>query len=207
MSVQIRMHGLDSAEKYIREFPAASRQAKILAVNDTARYGARRGSEAIRKEVAFSRGYLGDASNSNSKLRITRLARGSDAEAIISAREVPTSLARFATGAASFGKRDRGPRVKVRAGGSSKQIKGGFFVKLRAGTGSDDAFNIGLAVRLKPGERVRNKRQMKSFGKGLYLLYAPSVAQVFDTVRDDIAEDVGVHLETEFLRQFERLTR
>lgn len=207
MSVQIKLRGIDTVEKYVSSFPTASRKAMPLAVNSTAKYGARRGSEAIRKQIAFNRSYLGDASNANSRLRITRLATGTDTEAVIAAREAPTSLARFATGVPTFGKRDRGPRVKVRAGGSSKPIKGGFFVKLRAGNGETDAFNVGLAVRLKAGEKVRNKRQMKAFGKGLYLLYGPSVAQGFDTVRDDIADDVGVYLEVEYLRQFERLTK
>jgi hypothetical protein len=206
MSVNVKLRGLEDLEKYFEGFPAASREAAKLAVNDAARYGARRGSEAIRREVAFSRTYIGDASNASARLRITRVAQGGDMEAVIGARSEPTSLARFASGTPTFGRRARGPRVKVKTSGPSKTIKGGFFMKLKRGDGSGDGFNIGLAIRLKPGERVRNKAQMKSIGKGLYLLYGPSVDQVFSTVREEIADDIASHMQIEFLRQFTRLT-
>lgn len=206
MTVQIKLRGLPDVEKYFSQIPAIAKEAARLTVNDGAKWGARRASEAIRAQVAFSRTYIGDASNANARLRIKRVARGDDLEAVLAARDRPTSMARFATGTPTFGKRSRGPRVKVKAGGSSKTISKGFFIRLRSGA-DGELGNIGLAIRLKKGERIRNKRQMVAFGKGLALLYGPSVAQIFNTVRDDISGDIGTHLQTEFFRQFERLSR
>jgi hypothetical protein len=72
---------------------------------------------------------------------------------------------------------------------------------------TEDEFNIGLAIRLKPGESLQSTQKASPLGGGAYLLYGPSVAQVFDTVRDDIAPEVADFASFEFARQFRRLSR
>lgn len=204
--VKIDLRGFAAVERYFTGLPKISAQAASFAVNDGAKWGARRGSEAIRAEVAFSRSYIGDASNANAKLRISKTARTGNLEAVLTARDRPTSMARFARGTPTFGKRTRGPRVKVKGGGASKVLRKGFFVRLRSGD-SGELGNVGLAIRLKKGEKMRNKRQMITLSKGVVLLYGPSVAQVFRTVRDDMSDDVGNYTQTSFFRHFERLSK
>lgn len=80
-------------------------------------------------------------------------------------------------------------------------MKGSFLVKLKSGNAKTDTqFNLGLAIRLKPGERLRNKTSMTQLDHNVYLLYGPSVDQVFRTVREDIAPDTASFLEAEFRR-------
>lgn len=214
MTVRIELRGLDSVERYFEQAPAVARDALKFAVNGAARFGARRASEEIRKQVRFSRTYLGDASKPDSRLRISQVAKGGDLTAVITARRRPTSLARFATGTPTFGRsRGRGPRVKIKPGSGYKTIKNGFFLRLRAGASNLDRFNTGLAVRIRAGEMLRNRNKglvgLQPFGKdkNLYLLYGPSVDQVFQTVRQDIAPATAEAAEKEFLRQFARLSR
>jgi hypothetical protein len=82
-----------------------------------------------------------------------------------------------------------------------------FLVRLRAGQGpvQDGAFNLGLAIRLRKGETISNKVQMVPFGGGLYLLYGPSVDQVFRGVASENAPLLADAFADEFFRQFVRL--
>lgn len=47
---------------------------------------------------------------------------------------------------------------------------------------------------------MQNKKSMVKLGKGLYLLYGPSVDQVFRDVAKEISPDTADFLEAEFLR-------
>ena len=66
--------------------------------------------------------------------------------------------------------------------------------------------NLGVAIRLKPGEVVHNKKVMQRISGNLYLLFGPSISQVFSTVREDISPETLDFAETEFLRQLDRLS-
>lgn len=86
-------------------------------------------------------------------------------------------------------------------------LKRGFFVRLRQGAVlTEDQFNIGLAIRLKKGESLQATQKASPLGGGAYLLYGPSVAQVFGTVREDITPEVADFSAYEFARQFRRLS-
>lgn len=213
MTVRVELRGIDTVERLFSEAPAIARDAMRFAVNGAARYAARRASKEIRRQVNFSRTYLGDAAKGG-RLAITRMAKGEDLTAVITARQRPTSLARFASGTPTFGKtRGRGARVKIKPGSGYRVIRNSFFLRLNAGADNLDSFNVGLAIRLKSGERLRHRRKglmgLTAFGKdkNLFLLYGPSVDQVFQTVREDIQPEVTDYAEKEFLRQFARLGR
>jgi hypothetical protein len=140
------------------------------------------------------------------KFGVTRYASPSRLEAVISARQRPTSLARFATG----GNVDQeGVSVRVKAG-KTQRLKRAFLVRLRQGTMLDsENFNLGLAVRIPGGEAaVRNKTdksRMVHLAKDVFLLYGPSVDQVFKTVSVTETPHVLNEIESEFYRQFARL--
>jgi hypothetical protein len=152
----------------------------------------------MRKQVNFPASYL---TGSDARLRITKQATNTDLEGVIAGRSRATSLARFS--------RETDPAAARRRGGVSVQVKpgqarfmrGAFLVRLKAGAGNTDTqFNLGLAIRLKPGQSVHNKHSMKQLSHNVYLLYGPSVDQVFSTVRDDVAPQIGDFLQAEFLR-------
>lgn len=206
----IELRGLAGLASYFRDFSGLSEQAARLSINSTARFASRLASKRVRAQVAFARSYIGAAGDSTSKIRVKQYARTGDLAAVVAARDRPTSLARFATGTPTFGKRGkfaRAPRVSIKTAGGSTLVKRGFFVKLRRGAlVTEDHFNIGLAIRLKKGETLQATQKASPLGGGAYLLYGPSVAQVFDTVRDDIAPEVADFASFEFARQFRRLS-
>lgn len=176
-------------------------QKARMAVNKTADWSRTRGSEAIRSEVALSASYLnGVDGRGRQRLGVSKRATDGSLEAAITGRFEPTSLARFVVGSKTPNR--RGPSIMVEPGKVRKpNTQRTFLMRLRSGN-SGDLGNLGLAIRLKPGERVRRKKEqiLKEIGKGLYLLYGPSVDQVFRAVADQIAPDSGEYLEREFLR-------
>ncbi len=208
MSTIIETRGLDELIGLFARAPEIADDAAKLAVNDAARFARRLASKEVRKQIAFKPRYLGsEADGADANLAVAKYASTADDDAVVRARDPATSLARFATSAVRFGKGGRGIRVRVSPGRTEK-LERAFFVRLKRGTSdiSAENYNLGLAVRLKKGERIENKRVMRPFGAGAYLLYAPSVAQVFDDVALQISDDVSNKLLAEFVRHFDRMT-
>lgn len=188
---------LESAEN-------AARPAAAMAMNDvTGGKGLKTYRTAMKSQIAFPPGYLEDVD----RFGQTGYATPARLETKISARARPTSLARFSS-ASSPGQ--EGVTVRVKAGRTIR-LKRAFTVRLRAGTVLDDtAFNVGIAVRVKPGTTLRNKRDMGSAARlapNVFLLYAPSVDQVFRTVAETETPKVLDAMGLEFFRQFARLNR
>lgn len=166
-------------------------EAAMLAVNTAARDGRVLGAEQIGEEINYPKGYL-----NKDRLSVSKRATKRDPEAIIRGRDRSTMLARFATTKPRFG-RQKGVTVRVNPA-REVVLDRGFFMKLRNN-------NIGLAVRLAPGQRLRNSTAAKDLGNGVYLLYGPSVNQAFQGVAADIAPNVTSIARNEFLRQYRRL--
>lgn len=155
------------------------------AINKAADRARTSSARAIREQLAFPAQYL------NSRLEVSKRATGASLEAVISGRDRPTSLARFVSNRSQKpGK--AGVNVQVSAS-ASKRMNRAFLMKLNNG-------NLGLAMRLKKGERVQNKKQLVKVGEGLYLLYGPSVDQAFGLVAPEQEEATANFLEQEFLR-------
>lgn len=191
----------DGLAKYFQEAPEKTRTAARMAINQVAeRQAMKLLRTSITREVSFPAGYL-----NADRLRL-RKAYNENLEAVITARARPTSLARFATGSPPVaGIRRGGVTVQVQPG-SRRFMAGAFLMRLRAGASiGDNNFNIGLAIRLKPGERIRNKRVMSQLGHNLYLLYGPSVDQVFRSVAQEHAPEIARLVKDEFFRQFARM--
>jgi hypothetical protein len=200
--IVVQTKGLDELNHLFDRLPDVAEEAAVLAINRVARSARTRASREIREQVNFTASYLDDT------LSVVKFASEGSTEAVIRGRFDPTSLARFATTPVRFG-RQRGVRVKVDPGAGAKRMERAFYMRLRRGNTdiTGESFNVGLAMRLKPGERIINKKRMRPIGdSGLVLLYGPSVDQVFDDVAADINDDVSAELVTEFVRQFERLS-
>lgn len=187
----------------LKEFNSLRDDIKLWAaqaINKTAERGRAQAAREIRNQVNLPAQYLSPAGK---RLFVSKQAQRNDLEARIRARTRATSLARFVTGAAQINK--AGVRIEV-APGRARFLKRAFLIRLRAGNADlDTKSNLGLAIRLKAGETIKNKREAVKMDKNLYLLYGPSVDQVFRArdgggVADDIAPELGDYMEREFLR-------
>lgn len=193
--------GLAEFDKMLQALGAGVEPSAADAINDTVVFARRLGSQEIRKRINFKAKYI-----DGGRLAITRRAKPADLEAVVTGRDRPTSLARFAQGAPKFGRQRTPPRVRVKASGGASPIKGGFFMRLRRGNSviSAENANVGLAIRLKEGERVKNKNDMVPVGRNLYLLYGPSVGQVYRTVSENTSDEVAAQLANRFAHHLGR---
>ncbi len=207
MSARIAAVNLLDIDEFLSSQPEKTREAAKLAINGIAtRKAVPQMRRAMREEVNFPAGYL----ENPERFGVTRQATTSDLSATITARFRPTSLARFAPGQSFEGaRRTGGVNVKVNKTGGGARINRAFFVRLRQGKDTIDGSNLGLAIRLKPGEQLRGRKKGASgveLAPNLYLLYGPSVDQVFREVSVAESPQVADQLQKEFLRQYVRLS-
>ena len=168
----------------------------IRAINRTVQWSRTQAAREIREQVNLPASYL---SGSNGRLTITQQATSDDLSAVITGRHRPTSLARFSSNAREGFQ--RGARVTVQPG-LSRFLPRAFFVPLRSGN-SDTKNNVGLAIRLPAGQIPSRAYKPTPLGRNTWLLYGPSVDQVFDDVAQDMSPAIAEYLEAEFLRLME----
>jgi hypothetical protein len=189
------INGLEDVRRFFDELPDVAEDAAVFAINDVV---VGEGMVAIRREmreqIDFPAGYL-----EAGRLRVGKRARRGTLEASIRGRDRATSLARFAGGQTSANTRGRGVQVKVKRG-QTRVLRKGFIVDLKNG-------NRGVAVRLKPGESMRNSDKAVRLDDNVYLLYGPSVDQVFKGVAVDVAPQMTVALSRRFFHHFTRFAR
>jgi hypothetical protein len=198
VSYEISATFLKETSKFFAEVPGISGEAARLALNQVAeREGLAMLRHNIESQVAFPKGYL----DQPDRLGVAQKATSNNLEVVIRARDRATSLARFAPGQSPENSRKKSIVVQVKRG-RTKILKKAFLVRL-----NND--NIGLAIRLKPGESISNKREISTvmLSTGVYLLYGPSVDQVFKTVAQASLPEMSALVSNEFYRQFARLCR
>lgn len=159
------------------------------AINETLPVARGLAARSMEQQNNFPRGYL---TGRNGRLAIAQRATDDNLEGIIRGRDRPTSLARFITRAPAKGK--KGVTVEVNPH-QPKELPGAFIVKLRNN-------NQGLAVR--SNKRPTSKGGAKQLDSGLWLLYGPSVDQVFNETRKQVAPDIEDALATKFRSLLER---
>lgn len=204
MSTQyaVAIEGL-SELRNLDTLPKSIATAALRAINRTTERTATEARRRIREQVAFPAQYLtGVDGSGRQRLGVTQKARAGNLEAVITGRFRATSLARFVTRGA-VGTRG-GVSVQV-APGFARLMRRAFLIRLPAGRGGDieTKANLGVAIRLKPGESIANKHKAVQMHNGAYLLFGPSVDQVFRTVRGDVTPDTLDYLEAEFSRLLE----
>lgn len=198
----VDLAGLIQLDDFLEAAPERTRQAASLAMNDVIEGPRGLGvyRKAISQQINFPQGYLND-----DRFGVGRRSTPSNLVTTLVARQRPTSLARFALSGAVGSK--GGVTVQVGARSGSKTFKSGFLVRLKSGV--EDGGNIGLAVRLKPGQTLNKKDQSKMvhLESNVVLLYGPSVDQALNTsVADAETPEVIDSVATEFYRQFARLS-
>lgn len=175
--------------------------AAVRAINKTARDSRSRAARVIRDQVNLPASYV---SPGQKRLYVSKQAQRGSLEARITARGRATSLARFVQGNPRPGK--AGVSLSV-SPGKARYSKRMFIIRLPGQDGATDSLraNLGLAIRLRPGETLTGKNSVVRVAKGLYLLYGPSVAQVFRSndgtgVANDLVPEIERDLGNEFLR-------
>jgi hypothetical protein len=207
LTVTIDAEFIKSLDAHFRAFPAAIASAFPIAINDAIRFGRKVAAAEITKQVAFPAGYLDEPE----RLYVAQFATAANPSAVVAARGRGTSLLRFALGGptpestrgAGVKKgqpQRRGPGVTIMVKpGVVKTIPEAFVVQLNNG-------NMGVAVKLKDGHFPVQLNKQKIVGvlakNDLYILYGPSVDQVFRTVAQDVSAEVTSELAAEFRRQF-----
>lgn len=204
-NVNIDLGDLTGTIDYFRTLPDESARAASMAINRIAsRDGMRTVQDAIYDQINFPKGYL-----TGDRLGVTQYAKPTSLEAKITARKRATSLARFASGQPLGSRMRQGVRVGVKPN-SSSHMQNAWLVRLNRGASKDeDNYNIGLAIRVKPGESIENKHSGHTswlVPNAVALLYGPSVDQIFRQVAGDVSDDIGDQLAAEFFRQLRRLT-
>jgi len=203
LRTDLEIAGLSAIEKLFKGAEGTLAASAADAINDAIQFARRLEVKNTRAEfnpTAFSLGYLND------RIAVRRKASAGDLEAVVTAYDRPTSLARFSNTPRTFGRQRRSPRVKVKRNSSNDSMQGAFFVRLRRGSAAVTAenSNVGLAIRLSPGQAIANKRNMVPFGGGVYLLYGPSVGQIARTGFENIAPEVQARLGNDFMRHLAR---
>ena len=198
LSLNVNVSNADNLGLF-RDLREATPQVAARALNKIAPEIRTQVARQIRTEVNFPANYL---SPSGGRLQVDKKrASPKSLETKIIARERPTSLARFVQG--RTGKKIR---LVVKPGKAVFVGSRAFIIRLRAGTADlDTKSNLGVAIRLRPGEQIANKYKQVAFGSGLTLLYAPSVAQAaLDNAGqgafDDLAPRAAKRVEEEILR-------
>jgi hypothetical protein len=199
----IAVEGLD-ALRFMDDVPKSIKNAALRAVNKTVRDGRVMVSREIRKQVALTATYLGP---SQGRLEAIPAKSTDSLEGRIRARTRPTSLARFTKDrplAPGQRRRAQGIKLTVKPG-VARYLANAFVVPLRSG-GDGALGNLGLAIRseTKPAGAYKPKR----LGKNLWLLYGPSISQVFYSARnpkgsgvaEEVAPELALKLEAEFSR-------
>lgn len=203
MSARITALNLIDITDYLANQPEVTRRSARIAINQvTARNVVPDARKAMREEVNFPSGYL----ENPDRFGQTKKATDADLTAIVTARHRPTSLARFSSNSFEGARRTGQVSVAVNRGGA-RRLNRAFFVRLRRGGDTADGFNLGLAVRLKPGERLKGRKKGNAgveLAPGLFLLYGPSVDQVFRQVSVAESPKIADKLTKEFLRQYIR---
>lgn len=176
----------------------------VRAINRTTEKARTSGARKMRALINFPASYLQPAAK---RFYVSKYATRSKPEAIIRARGRPTSLARFVSG---YTPGKEGVNIQVKTG-RTQRLKRAFLIRLRAGAAQlDTKNNMGLAVRLGKGQTLRNKKNVVKMKNGLYLLYGPSIDQVFlnsegSGVLEEITPEVLENMEDEFLRLMDTL--
>lgn len=199
----IAIEGLDALSA-LSEITPNVEKALIQALNKTADRGRTSADRRIREQVNFPASYLRP---SLGRLAVVQRAGKGSFEARIRGSDRATSLAQFSKQKWLGGGNRRHAKgevkVRVKKGGPQRVIERAFIMKLNNG-------NQGLAVRTD-GAKPKGAYKPKQIGKGLWLLYGPSVDQALvaasdgDGVVNEMTPETLDFLNSEFIRNMKRM--
>lgn len=171
----------------IAELAPKARLAAMRAVNKAVDRTRTQSSRMIRDRKAFPASYLQEPGRLGSQ----KAKSPASPTAYIIARQRGTSLNRFARRSGKY------LAVRINVGSQAKTLKRAFVMNLRSG-------NVGVAMRLRPGENPGNRLKKdvwtNSRGQRIWFMYGPSVDQVFRQVAEDVSPFAADVMQAEFQR-------
>lgn len=206
--IRISSAGIQGLATFVARTPEVAAEAAKLAVGDAAEWG----RNLSKREMVSAVNLPADAL-AGRRFRISQRPTTANPEAVISADNNPLGLSRFVVGPGKVGM--PGPQTRTLRGGTTTQWpKGGdrgdyaFLIKVGPGKkGSAPAVRAGFGLAIRTTRPMENSREAFKIGKDLYLLFGPSVDQMFGQLMPQIVPRVEAKLQTEFARQYERLIR
>lgn len=201
MTYVVAVEGISALRDY-ETLPANVVKAAYRAVNYAAGKEQTRARRQASEELNLPYSYFaGSDSSGLARLGVTARANAETLQAEITGRHKATSLARYVTsGSPASGSTPATPVKVTVARGRVQSSKRMFLLRLRGAANTETTGNLGLAIRLKPGETVTGKYKQIKVGKGLYLLFGPSVDQAFANIAENNLPLISDDMETEFLR-------
>lgn len=196
MSATIKAVNIEQVKDFFEKAPDIAKKAMSMAINQVATRKAEPNfRKKMRSQVSFPRGYL----ESEDRFGVAKKAKPADLEAVIRGRDRPTSLARFQQYRDARVARGKKLRIQVKPG-SVKTSDKAFLVNLKNN-------NLGLAIRLKEGQKPQAayKPTLLDAKRNVWLLYGPSVDQVFKSIADESMGEISNQVQTEFERNFARM--
>lgn len=160
----------------------------LQAINKTADFSRASSASDMRRLYNFPGNYLDPATGN---LIVSKRAKASNLEAVVTGRARATSLARFMV--SNNGVNRAGVTIEMKRGQSSR-LDRAFPVRLNGGQ------SMGLAIRTKDGAKPENAYKPSRLGRGVWLLYGISVNQAFNYSRELTAKEAEIYLESEFSR-------
>lgn len=200
--LEIEVVSLKGFEDEFAKAPKAATQAARFAINAGARKLASASSKQIRGSITFGARELYSPANPKAGKISVLLASDSSLEARVRGADRPTLLSRFAVNRPT-GKRKIVPRVRV-SPRKTAELARSWFMRFPNG-------QVGIAVRLKPGETMRNRKLGNAYplkgSPNAFVLFGPSVEQALGQAAPDNLRAVEKLVNDEFLRQFTRLSK
>lgn len=210
IQVTVDTSGIANFRDFLVDFPKATPRAMSIAINDTMKkIVLPRGRELMREQVRFDASYL----ERKDRFSVAEYATPASLIGWVEGRDRPTSLGRFSDVRGQIPQRGEPwipvSNIEVHPGavklvGASTRGKM-YLIPLKRGT--EDSGNAGLAIRLRKGERVENIREFNPIEifPNVFILYGPSIDQVFQSVAVDLMPEVRDFMQQEFYRQMDRL--
>lgn len=199
--IEFNTQGLDDLAEYFETFPQRAPEAARRAVNYAARKFGKDSAAKIASKLNFRTKLYNDTNPGKGRIAV-RLASSATLTAVVSASSEPLLLAKFGVNLPKTGS-VRGISPVVKVGASSRELHSAFYTRFKNGT-------VGLAVRLKKGESLRNRHSKKSYplrrgDPNVQILYGPSLDQAFESQVKDALTPVEKTIRSEFFRQLEVL--
>lgn len=180
MQVRIDKDQLEDTRLLLKGLNLEGPKIISRALNKTVTQAQKRSSAKIREQVSLKASYV------KSKLKIKR-ATWQKLSAVLTAEKRGVLMTQFSHTALKRG----GVTVKIKAGGARKKMPTAFKTTVRAGSKRVDVIALPATGKYKTGNRRMS------------VLYAPSVSQVFNTVRDEIDQEMLDYLADETEKQIQ----
>ena len=196
----------------LKDMPKVANAAMADAINKTSTFARKEGVSAIVNDTTLKEPYV------RSKIRPGKRAKYDSLRATVDAEQRDVLAGRYAHRATS-----EGVKLKIKAKGGYRQIKGAWITGALKGSGATTGIGVTFKAALSIMEKGLGKGKGATPGKakkiasikrsaaknkrgwsGMYVLHSRSINQQFESVAEDIKPLVYRKLSVEFIDIFQR---